>query len=207
MIHPPGFHGAAFGTAEDGDGRDDPIARASISAELGIPTDWARLRQVHGAGVFRAEAPGPLGDGDAAFSNVPFLPMTVATADCLPVILESDGAAGIAHAGWRGVVEGVVTALRDAMAEAGFPPLRAAIGPGIGPCCFEVGREVTERFDGFEALTTWGTGSVDLPEAIVAQLHGLEIWRADVCTHCEDGYRSYRRNRTDLRQVAVAWAA
>lgn len=206
MILPPGLRGAAFGTAGDGDGRDDPAARIAISAELGIPADWVFLRQVHGVGVLRAFEPGPLGDGDAVYSTVPMLPMVVATADCLPVVLEGDGGAGIAHAGWRGAAAGVVEALCESMAAAGVLPLRAAIGPGIGPCCFEVGPEVTDRFGGFEAQTTWGTPSVDLAAAVAARLEGLTVWRADACTHCGEGYRSFRREGTALRQVGVAWA-
>jgi copper oxidase (laccase) domain-containing protein len=166
MIRPPGFLGAAFGTASDGDGRDDPTARLEISAELGIPSEWASLRQVHGAGVIEASAPGRLGDADGLFSSIPSLPMTVATADCFPVVLEADGASGIAHAGWRGAAAGVVPALRAAMEARGFTPARAAIGPGIGSCCFEVGPEVVEQFPGFAATTSWGTPSVDLVGAI-----------------------------------------
>ena len=207
MILPPGFRGAAFGTAGDGDGRADPVARAAISAGLGIPADWAFLRQVHGVGVLQASAPGSLGEGDAVFSTVPMLPMVVATADCLPVILEAEGAAGIAHAGWRGAAAGVVEALREAMAAAGKAPRRAAIGPGIGPCCFEVGPEVVDRFGGFEAETTWGTPSVDLAAAVASRLDGLAVWRAEACTHCGVGFRSFRKDGTALRQVGVAWAA
>ncbi|MBU1227581.1 MAG: polyphenol oxidase family protein [Actinobacteria bacterium] len=207
MIRPPGFRGAAFGSADDGNGRDDPKARAAISRRLDIPAGWAWLRQVHGDVVIRAEVPGSLGEGDAAFSTVASLPMTVATADCYPIVLEGDGVAGIAHAGWRGTAVGVVTALANAMAAAGSPAVRAAIGPGIGACCYEVGPEVAERFPGFGAVTTRGTGSIDLPGAIAAQLDGLEVWRSGICTHCGDGFRSYRRDGTALRQVAVAWVA
>ena len=207
MIRPPGFLGAAFGTAMDGDGRDDSSARVAISSELGIPSEWASLRQVHGAGVIEATAPGRLADADAVFSSIPLLPMTVATADCYPVVLEAEGATGIAHAGWRGADAGVVPALREAMEARGFSVQRAAIGPGIGTCCFEVGPEVVERFPELAGTTSWGTPSVDLVGAILSQVEGLAVWCADVCTHCEAGYRSYRRDGTPLRQVGVAWVA
>ena len=207
MIRPPGFRGAAFGAAADGDGRGRDEERRAISSELGISADWAWLRQVHSDRVLQAEAPGVLGEGDAAFSTVPGLPMVVGTADCFPVVLESDGAAGIAHAGWRGAVAGTVSALREAMAAAGRPPLRAAVGPGIGPCCFEVGPAVAGRFPGYGATTTWGTGSVDLPAVLRAQLEGLAVWESGTCTMCGTGYHSYRRDGTRARQVAVAWRA
>jgi len=207
MIRPPGFRGAAFGAALEGDGRGRELNRQAISEELAIPADWAYLHQVHGIAVIRAGEAGPLGDADAMFSTVPMLPMAVATADCYPVVLEADGAVGIAHAGWRGAAAGIVRALREAMTAAGLTPIRAAIGPGIGACCFEVGPEVAAQFPGLQRSTTWGTGSVDLPGAIMGQLGGLEVWTSDVCTHCGGGYHSYRRDGSDERQVAVAWVA
>ncbi len=207
MIRPPGFRGAAFGAALEGDGRGKESNRQAISEELGISSDWAYLHQVHGDAVIRAGESGRLGDADALFSTVPMLPMAVATADCYAIVLEGDGAAGIAHAGWRGAVAGTVTALREAMATAGVAPVRAAVGPGIGACCFEVGPEVVAQFPGVERNTTWGTRNVDLLEAIIGQLEGLEVWTSGVCTHCGGGYYSYRRDRTGERQVAVAWLA
>ena len=207
MIRPLGFRGAAFGAALEGDGRGRESNRRAISEELGIPSDWAYLRQVHGGAVVRAGQSGRLGDADALFSTVPMLPLAIATADCYPVVLEAHCAVGIAHAGWRGAVAGTVRSLREAMAAAGAAPVRAAVGPGIGPCCFEVGPEVTARFPGLERSTTWGTRSLDLIEAIIRQLEGLEVWTSGMCTHCGGGYHSYRRDGTEERQVAVAWVA
>jgi copper oxidase (laccase) domain-containing protein len=154
--------------------------------------------------VWALEA-GDRGDGDAIVTRVAMLPICVATADCTPVVLESDDAVGIAHAGWRGAAGGVVGALRDAMEAAGMPARRAAIGPGIGPCCFEVRPEVEERFAGFEARTAWGTPSVDLAAAVREQAAGLETWEAGICTRCDDRFFSYRRDGTEDRQVTVAW--
>ncbi|OFW66651.1 MAG: hypothetical protein A2Z12_08460 [Actinobacteria bacterium RBG_16_68_21] len=205
MILPPGFVGAAFGDAADGDPRRDPEAGRRLSARLGIPPDWAWLRQVHGAVVLRADGAGPLGEGDAAFTTRPGLPIAVATADCFPVVIEGDGGTGIAHAGWRGAAAGVVGALRQTMSAAGIAPRRAAIGPGIGACCFEVGLDVADRFPGRQSTTAWGTSSVDLRGELVAALDGLDVWMTEACTMSDVGYHSFRRDGTALRQVAVAW--
>jgi YfiH family protein len=205
MIRPPGMPGVAFGTAADGDGRDDCEARLQISTQLGISDRWATVRQVHGRRVVWACGAGDLGEADAVATERPMLPLCVATADCFPVVIQADRAAGIAHAGWRGAAGGIVPALRDAMQRAGAEPRRAAIGPGIGPCCFEVGEEVAAHFGGFESTTDWGTGSVDLPGVLRAQLEGLWLWEAAVCTRCDPTYHSYRRDATRYRQVAVAW--
>jgi copper oxidase (laccase) domain-containing protein len=129
----------------------------------------------------------------------------VGTADCVPVVLEGPGAVGLAHAGWRGAAAGVVPALRRAMESAGVGPVRAAVGPGIGPCCYEVGPEVLARLEAFAARTRRGTDGVDLPAAAAAGLQGLEVWQAGACTSCDPRFHSYRRDGTKKRQVALAW--
>lgn len=205
MIRPPGFRGAAFGTAADGDGRSDPTARRRLSEVLGLPEDWAYLHQVHGRRVYPASRPGLQGDGDALYTTTVRLPLAVGTADCLPVVIEAEGGVGLAHAGWRGAAAGVVAALRSAMETAGLVPLRAAVGPGIGPCCFAVGPEVAAALAHYRSATRGGEPSIDLAAAAAAALEGLEVWRSGECTCCGVGFHSYRRDRTRRRQVAVAW--
>lgn len=207
MICPPGFLGVAFGGAADGDGRLDPQARLAMAKALGISAAWAYVHQVHGSVVCRAEVPGPLGDGDALFTTVPDLPLAIGTADCLPVALEGRGGVGLAHVGWRGAAAGVVTALRQAMEGAGVVPERAAIGPAIGPCCYEVGPEVAAELSSFRTRTRRGSEGVDLAAAAASGLGGLKVWRALFCTSCGTGFHSYRRDGTRQRQVAVAWLA
>lgn len=199
--------GAVFSTAEDGDLRSDLSARASFSARAGIPEQWATVRQVHGAEIVRVEQSGDAGEADAVFTTIRFLPLAVFTADCFPVALMGPRAVGMAHAGWRGAAAGVVEGLRAAMSAAGVAPERACIGPGIGPCCFEVGSEVALEFPTHQSHTTWGTQSVDLTGAIRDALHGLEIWQSGDCTRCGRGYFSHRRNGTAARMAGVTWLA
>ncbi len=151
------------------------------------------------------ETAGRAGEGDALFTTTPQLPLAVFTADCLPIVLEADGGAGIAHAGWRGVEARVISRLREAMEAAGLRVVRAALGPGIGPCCFEVGPEVAARFGRWESATDWGTPSVDLWSAAADQLDGLDIWAAGTCTHCNSSFLSHRRDRTTRRMAGLAW--
>jgi hypothetical protein len=123
----------------------------------------------------------------------------------MPIIVEGDTTVAVLHAGWRGVAAGIIGAGLDAMIGLGDTPRRAAIGPSIGPCCYEVGDEVAPAVGGFSATTTFGTPSVDLWSAAEAQLGGLEVWRCDRCTYTDRGQWSYRRDATKNRQVAVAW--
>jgi hypothetical protein len=133
------------------------------------------------------------------------LPLAVFTADCVGVALVADGGVGVAHAGWRGVAAGVVPALMGAMTAAGYRPVRVAIGPTIGPCCYEVGSKVATRFGGHVSETTWGAVSVDLPAAVAAQLTGVQVWQAGICTRCADGYHSHRLDQTTKRMATIAW--
>jgi YfiH family protein len=205
MIRPAGFRGAAFGDAEDGNGRDDLDRRAFISDELGISRAWAFVRQVHGGVVRAVDQPGSAGSADGLITDQPGLPLAIATADCMPIIIEGDRSVAILHAGWRGVVAGIVGAGIEAMKALDDTPRRAAIGPSIGPCCYEVGDEVRSAVGDYASRTTSSTPSVDLWSAAAAQLSDLDVWRSDICTYTEPGLRSYRRDATTERQVAVAW--
>jgi hypothetical protein len=205
MNRPPGSAGAAFTDGADGDQRNDLTARSAVSSWLGISRQWATVTQVHGTQVFRAEGAGLLGEADGLWTDRPGLPLAVFTADCFGVVLAAPGAVGVAHAGWRGAAEGVVTALRSEMTGAGHTPSFAAIGPGIGPCCFEVGNEVATRFPMETASTTWGTSSVDLATSIRRELEGLEVWVSGACTKHDQGLFSHRESGTLLRMASIGW--
>jgi hypothetical protein len=204
MIRPPGWDGVAFSERSDGNIRDT-AARAAAATRLGVVGDWAEVRQVHGNDVVRVSAPGEAGEADAIWTTVPDVPLAIFTADCFGVVLTSPRSVGVAHAGWRGAVGGVVERLRSEMTAGGHEPRRAALGPGIGPCCFEVGPEVGQQFDGHTATTTRGAASVDLPGVLVTQLAGLELWAADGCTFHEEGWFSHRADGTVERLASIGW--
>jgi len=198
--------GVAFTLAENGDLRADHEARARVARQLGRGDAWATVRQVHGDRVVRADGPGDLGEADAVFTTVPGLPIAVFTADCLGAIITGEDGVGVAHAGWRGMAGSVIVALRSAMKSAGLHPTAAYLGPAIGPCCFEVGQEVAERFPGHTGTTSWGTGSVDLLTAARDQLDGLEtIWSTGRCTMHDPGHHSHRATSTSARMASIAW--
>lgn len=205
MIRPPGADGVAFSERADGDMRADDRARTAFSNALGIVDTWAVVHQVHGSDVVLADQPGNAGEADAIWTTTAGLPLAVFTADCFGVVLGGEGAVGVAHAGWRGARSGVVANLRSRMVDAGHPPVRAAIGPGIGPCCFEVGSEVASLFQGHLTETTWGSTSVDLPAVLRLQLEGLDLWAADACTMDDDRWFSHRREKTPQRMATVGW--
>ena len=95
VIRPPGFNGAAFGEAAEGDLRIDASRRRSVAAALGIPAEWAFASQVHGTAVVHASTPERLGEADAIYTTRPALPVAIATADCVPIVLEGNGFAAV----------------------------------------------------------------------------------------------------------------
>lgn len=110
------------------------------------------LTQVHGREVFVVRSPaGPRPDADVLVSNDPRIAVAVRAADCVPVLIADPrtGAVAAVHAGWRGTAAGAATAAVRALArEFGARPadLVAAIGPSIGPCCYEVGTALVDAF-------------------------------------------------------------
>jgi YfiH family protein len=195
----------------------------ALLAELGVgDRPPAFLRQVHGADVARADAGGLAGRADVLASDRPGLPLAIFTADCLPIVLYDpvNRRLAMAHAGWRGTALGVAGAAARALVEAGGDAGRfvAAIGPSIGPCCYEVDRPVIERLDaafpgGWHQWVTPaepGRWMLDLWRANEDQLRtaGVPPERIDnprLCTGCRrDLFFSYRRERGEGRLVAVA---
>lgn len=199
--------------------------RSRWHAALGFAQPVSSLHQIHGAVVHALGAPGTDGlKGDALVSDRPGKAVGVYTADCTPILLHDpvSGAVGAVHAGWRGTVEHVVVAAVEALVKNfGADPwkVRAAIGPAIGPCCFEVGLEVVEAARN-HAWPNWEMAIVprtprphfDLFEANRAQLQsaGLSperIFISRLCTHCRgDLFYSWRRDqaRTGRLQAAIA---
>jgi YfiH family protein len=188
--------------------------RRAVSKALGIPVEWATVRQVHGRGVVCADVTGArLPEADAVVVREPDRPAAVLVADCVPIALSGPGVAAAVHAGWRGLCAGVIeAAVATAAPSSG---LSAWIGPCIGPCCFEVGAEVPEQFaaghpaapDCCEQVA--GRLHFDLPKAAASVLEacGVEVSGAlDVpCTRCDPRFFSHRRDGTLERQALITW--
>jgi hypothetical protein len=147
-------------------------------------------RQVHSATVHRAHAGARGEPGDGLWTDEPGVPMLAITADCVPVAVAHDGKLAILHAGWRGLLDGVVEAGVAAIGGADA----AVVGPAIGPCCYEVGAEVSGRFD--RDLTR--DGKLDLWTAAERRLRvagAASVDRIDLCTACTaELFFSHRRD-------------
>jgi YfiH family protein len=138
-----------LGPATDA-GADVHENRTRLARAAGLaPERLALAEQVHGTAVVRA-SPGALPEADALWTDAPGAWIGIRTADCVPVLLCSEDGARVAavHSGWRGTVARIAEVAVGTLARAGTPPgaLRAAIGPSIGVCCYEVGEDLAVRF-------------------------------------------------------------
>jgi YfiH family protein len=165
------------------------------------PESLTTLRQIHSDIVVpSAGRTGCLGEGDALLSDIPAVIVAVKTADCIPILLvdRKHRAVAAVHAGWRGTVCRILCRTADAMCrdfDTRPTDLHAAIGPGIGSCCYEVGPEVAAEF----GLS--GRVHVDLAEAnrrqlLVTGVPAHQIYVSDLCTQCRpEDFWSYRREK------------
>jgi len=192
--------------------------RQRLAAAVGLPRErFLYGIQVHGATVRRAtEPPGaarPAVEEDGQATALDGAAALVFVADCLPVLLVSDGAVAALHGGWRGLAGGIAAEGVDALRELGAGgPVTAAIGPGARGCCYEVGEEVHAAFAGVPGARR-GERNLDLPaiarhrlaEAGVGTIHD-----AGLCTMCagEELFFSHRRDKgVTGRQAGVVWRA
>jgi YfiH family protein len=164
-----------------------------------LPVGITTIKQIHSIIVVDATSHGQ--QGDALISNQPGVRVGVKTADCVPILLVDTSIPAVAaiHAGWRGSAGNIVAAaVRELATRWNSHPanLRAAIGPSIGVCCYEVGPEVMRQFE------TWIPNlshHLDLPAINEIQLRAAgvrDIWKSGECTFCEPTrFFSFRRER------------
>ena len=212
--------GRAHGNVGDHVG-DDPDAVAHHRAEVAVaaglpaPSDWVWLRQVHRAGVHEAAGPTPLEEppeADAAVTATRGLPLAIVTADCAPVVLASDDAIGVVHAGHRGLAAGVIEAAVTRVRAHGDGEVRAFLGPCIRPARYEFGARDLEELaallgDEVKGRTLDGRPALDIPTAVGVSLARVGVVRFEdcgVCTADSAAYFSHRRDGATGRQVTVA---
>jgi hypothetical protein len=217
-----------------GDDRDTVIRnRRQLAEEAAVaPENVTMGWQVHGTDIKEWDAPDP----DTAFldpqgghlkvdahiTRNPELAALVLVADCLPVAIAGDGAVAMLHCGWRGLAGGLIGKAADAIRppDAGVTPRQtgdtgsaragfgAAVGPGIGACCFEVGDEVLGAFAGYDGVAEGRM--LNLRAIAEQQLRAAGIARVehvDYCTSCHpELFFSHRRdNGVTGRQGGMAW--
>lgn len=181
-----------------------------------VDRPWSWLRQVHGATVVTVATPGDQAGAvaDAAVTDAAGTVLAVHTADCAPIALVSDeGPVAAVHAGWRGLVAGVIDRTVERLHELGAGRVRALVGPCIEPGCYEFGKRdlddvVAAVGEEARGVTSWGTPALDLPGAVAAALAraGVDtVGEAPACTACDDRFYSHRARGDAGRQALVVW--
>jgi polyphenol oxidase len=202
---------------------DDPERvfenRRRLAGSVGIDPLATRMAwQRHGTTVREATPEGILArvrhePCDGWWSDDPGQGMLLLTADCLPVAIArtngSSPALAVLHVGWRGLLDGIV---ENGAAALGRGRLAAAIGPGIGPCCYEVGPDVADPYLARFGSKVVDTGKLDLWRAAELALNeaGItDVERTDLCTFCHpELFFSHRRDRgVTGRQGVIAAVA
>ena len=215
-ITPAGTVRAVFTDRTDGDFsiHSDPSALQRNRRGV-IDRPWTWLHQVHGSRVVEVTEAGQWAgsEADGAVTRAPLAPLAVMTADCAPVVLIAEQGFAVVHAGWRGLVAGIV---EEAARKLGELNAAAPIGSLVGPCINAAAYEFSEADlsraadrlgSAVRSETRWGTPALDVPAAV-----GVACERAGwppppippACTSDERWF-SHRSRAEPGRQVAVAW--
>jgi hypothetical protein len=210
------FDSLNLGLLTDDDSATVHANRAEMCEAIEVdPAGVVSGKQVHGSDVVRQDEPNDrsawlLGAGgnpqlvDGWATSTEGLVPLVFVADCLPIALSGPGGVAMVHGGWRGLAAGIAErGVREVQASA------AAIGPGIGPCCFEVGEEVLAEFSGLGSGVADGR-MLDLGlvcERLLREAGVAEIERSGLCTSCErELFYSHRRDGgVTGRQAGMVW--
>ncbi|HZH43459.1 MAG TPA: peptidoglycan editing factor PgeF [Lysobacter sp.] len=221
-VSPPPFDTFNLGNRYAADG-DDPARvernRALLREHARLPSAPCWLRQVHGTGVARFDAPrASEPEADAAVTATPGVVLAILTADCLPVVIAAaDGSeVAAAHAGWRGLAAGVLEATVVAMRSAPGA-LVAWLGPAAGPASYEIGADVYDAFVGDDPAaavaftpTRPGHWRVDLyalaqRRLLRAGVDATRIHGGGFDTLADSRFFSHRRDRRTGRMATLAW--
>ncbi len=211
-----------FSERRDGDFAidSDPDELARARARLAGGT-WTWLEQVHGANVVVVESPGAQRGAvaDGCVTGCVGARLSVQTADCAPLVLASEGLVGLVHAGWRGIVEGVINATSDLLSEFGGAQTHALLGPCIAPADYEFGAAELDLVasvagDCVRSTTADGRPALDLAAAVRTQCEDAGVASFAVVgprnssapfDTSEDRWYSYRCRGEHQRQATVVW--
>lgn len=185
------------------------------------PGSWTWLQQVHGANVVVVDEPGArcAAPADASVTGCVEAVLSVQTADCAPLVLAAEGLVGLVHAGWRGIVEGVIGATFDVLRGLGGDEVHALLGPCIAPAGYQFGRAELDLVasvagDCVRSITADGSPALDLPAAVSTQCRAAGVSSFSVVgppdsarpfDTADSRWFSHRTRGESERQATVAW--
>jgi YfiH family protein len=188
---------------------DDAALVMRNRASIEVPAEPYWLEQTHTDICINADATVCNRLGDASTTRMKGRVLAIMVADCLPVVFTSRGGdiVGVAHAGWRGLADGVLSSTVVAL---GAGSMLAWMGPAIGPCHYIVGEDVRARFSSATGFAEGSEGkfSMDLYAIANEQLQALdvEVFGGGLCTYCDSSrFFSYRRDGVTGRMGGFIW--
>jgi YfiH family protein len=218
----------AFATCPLGDGDLACVTTRDVAADgaarrpeprfleaLGVQaSDLATISQVHGERILACTTAGPQGRGDALVTDRSGVLLSIQTADCLPIFIVDPSGPGLAlaHVGWRGArfgLAGKVVRALETLYRSRVKGLWVGVGPGIGPCCYEIGEDVTSAFDPAHVRRDGTRTYLDLEGAVTGDLAaaGVDAARLESsghCTACEpELFHSHRRDASGERLFSL----
>ena len=180
-----------------------------------VDRPWTWLRQVHGSRVVEVTRAGEWAgtEADGAATTSPLAPLAVMTADCAPVVLIADEGFAVVHAGWRGLVAGIVEEAAQRLVDLGAAaPLASLVGPCINPGAYEFSEHdlttaVGRLGSAVRSETAWGTPALDVPAAVTAACERAGWPAPSIAPACTSDERwfSHRTRMDPGRQATVAW--
>ncbi len=193
-----------------------PVDRLHLTQRNLIDAPWSYLKQVHGGEIIRIRNSGDCqgAEGDGMISSASGIPMAIQVADCAPIVLICETPViGIVHAGWRGLLAGIVQNACTEMGKLGGHPTIAVVGPCIYPKHYEFGsvelKHMTREFGPtVESETLEGTPALDIPETVKIALRRnnvLDTHFIGDCTASSEKHWSHRVGGDKERQAMIAW--
>jgi polyphenol oxidase len=209
-------------TRADGDLNLDDVAPDELAdrQQRIVARPWTMLRQVHGADVVTVTHPGEHHGvvADAMVVTCANAVGAVWSGDCAPVVFHNSvdpSVFAIAHAGWKGIANGVLAATVERIAQVGASGMSASIGPYIHSCCYEFGQtELAAVADALDVpvadiagTTRWGALALDVRRAVEVALQsfGISVTSVGPCTGCDDRFFSYRVRGDRKRHALAVW--
>jgi hypothetical protein len=194
------FTGKAAGTYDPISGLEN---RDELSKSLAVPTTIF-MKQVHGNTVVIVdEASNNLFEADALVTNKKSIALAVQAADCLPLLLQSDGVVAAVHVGRKGLLNGVALAAVAAMQDLGAEQITGVVGPHICGSCYEVDQVMFDEITQIYPDSAASNRRLNLFAGLVAQIPQVALTNLNICTLENPNYFSFRRGAESGRQVGV----
>ena len=182
-----------------------PEDRIEFANELNLqPKNLVIPKQVHSNNIAVVTESGIYSDTDGIITNQQDLVLSIQVADCIPIFISDieSNAIGLIHAGWRGIAANIIENSIEKFQSLNSNPrkLEVVLGPSIRQCCFEIGPEVSTKFDEKYQLEGVGDRSYLNPQSVVIDKFiqlGVEpqnITNVEECTCCSEHYHSFRRD-------------